>query len=284
MGTNGRWPSRSTLSLTPVEPPNEVTDSDRAHRVAFTLGARAQAPARIPDDRPTTTAITTWSRHSPEPRIPRICIAGRFRERCTVSGSRLREGRHHGHQFGGRRLRRVQLINDNYFYRSPRRRLAGRGGTRGACDTARFPHGGRVGHGCAGSAIAREADGRQDAGGGRGGGGDERAGGRRASGRAGRCRRRRRRRGSGAHGRIRSPMCGSRRSCRSLWPTPTAGCRCRRCSRRCAVGIRTAFSRGSCGLCSGGSASGGFSTVPTAGCTSSRFRSRAGKRRSTSPV
>ena len=60
-------------------------------------------------------------------------------------------------------------------------------------------------------------------------------------------------------------MCGSRRSCRSLWPTPTAGCRCRRCSRRCAVGIRAAFSRGSCGLCSGGSASGGFSTVPTGG-------------------
>ena len=35
---------------------------------------------------------------------------------------------------------------------------------------------GRVGHGCAGSALAREADGRQDVGG-RRGGGDERAGG-----------------------------------------------------------------------------------------------------------
>ena len=46
------------------------------------------------------------------------------------------------------------LINDNYFCRSPWWRWAGRGSTRGACDTARFPHGGRVGHGCAGSAIA----------------------------------------------------------------------------------------------------------------------------------
>ena len=44
------------------------------------------------------------------------------------------------------------------------------------------------------------------------------------------------------------------------------------------------FSRGSCGRCSGGSASGGWSTVPTARCTSSRFRSRVGKRRSTSPT
>ena len=64
------------------------------------------------------------------------------------------------------------LINDNYFCRSPRQRSAGRGSTRGACDTARFPRGGRVGHGWAGSAIAREADGREDAGGGRRGGGD----------------------------------------------------------------------------------------------------------------
>ena len=46
------------------------------------------------------------------------------------------------------------VINDNYFCRSPWWRWAGRGSTRGACDTARFPHGGRVGHGCAGSAIA----------------------------------------------------------------------------------------------------------------------------------
>ena len=48
----------------------------------------------------------------------------------------------------------VLVINDNYFCRSPWWRWAGRGSTRGACDTARFPHGGRVGHGCAGSAIA----------------------------------------------------------------------------------------------------------------------------------
>ena len=60
---------------------------------------------------------------------------------------------------------RQAVINDNYFCRSPWWRWAGRGSTRGACDTARFPHGGRVGHGCAGSAIAREADGRQDVGG-----------------------------------------------------------------------------------------------------------------------
>ena len=72
---------------------------------------------------------------------------------------------------------RGQVINDNYFCRSPRRRSAGRGGTRGACDTARFPRGGRVGHGCAGSAITREANGREDAGGSRCGGRDERAGG-----------------------------------------------------------------------------------------------------------
>ena len=44
--------------------------------------------------------------------------------------------------------------------------------------------------------------------------------------RAGRCRRRRRRRGGGAHERTRSPGCGSRRWCRSWWPTPTDGCRC----------------------------------------------------------
>ena len=74
----------------------------------------------------------------------------------------------------GRRRGRDQ---GNYFCRSPRRRSAGRGSTREACDTARFPRGGRVGHGCAGSAIAGEADGRDHAGGGRSGGRDERAGG-----------------------------------------------------------------------------------------------------------
>ena len=53
-----------------------------------------------------------------------------------------------------RRTKADWVINDNYFCRSPWWRWAGRGSTRGACDTARFPHGGRVGHGCAGSAIA----------------------------------------------------------------------------------------------------------------------------------
>ena len=67
------------------------------------------------------------------------------------------------------------MINDNYFCRLPRRRSDGRGGGREACDTARFPRGGRVGHGCAGSAIARETDVGEDVGGGRGGGGNERA-------------------------------------------------------------------------------------------------------------
>ena len=43
------------------------------------------------------------------------------------------------------------------------------------CETARFPCGGRVGHGCAGSAIARETDVGEDVGGVRGGGGNERA-------------------------------------------------------------------------------------------------------------
>ena len=61
--------------------------------------------------------------------------------------------------------------------RSPTRRSAVRVGGREACDTARFPRGGRVAHRCPGTAIAREADGRQDAGGGRGGGLDERGGG-----------------------------------------------------------------------------------------------------------
>ena len=68
-------------------------------------------------------------------------------------------------------------VQRQLFCRSPWWRWAGCGSTRGACGTARFPHGGRVGHGCAGSALAREADGRQDVGGGRRGGGDERAGG-----------------------------------------------------------------------------------------------------------
>ena len=63
------------------------------------------------------------------------------------------------------------VINDNCFCRSRRWRSVRRGGTREACDTARFPHGGRVGDGCTGRAIAGEADGRQDAGGSRHGGG-----------------------------------------------------------------------------------------------------------------
>ena len=44
-----------------------------------------------------------------------------------------------------------------------------------ACETARFPCGGRVGHECTGSAIARESDVRKDIGGSGGGGRDERA-------------------------------------------------------------------------------------------------------------
>ena len=73
------------------------------------------------------------------------------------------------------RLRpRLELINGNYSCRLPRRRSDGRGGGREACETARFPRGGRVGHGCAGSAIARETDVGEDVGGDRGGGGNER--------------------------------------------------------------------------------------------------------------
>ena len=45
-------------------------------------------------------------------------------------------------------MRRGAVINDNYSCRSPRRRSAGGGSAREACDTARFPRGGRVGHGC----------------------------------------------------------------------------------------------------------------------------------------
>ena len=69
---------------------------------------------------------------------------------------------------GGRRLARYPGL----FWWSTAINLPGadggsahRGGTREACDTARFPCGGRVGHGCAGSTIARGADGRQDVGG-----------------------------------------------------------------------------------------------------------------------
>ena len=67
------------------------------------------------------------------------------------------------------------VINDNYFGRSPEGRSAGSRKHSEACDTARFPRGGWVGHGCAGAAIAREADVRKDMGRGRGGGRDERA-------------------------------------------------------------------------------------------------------------
>ena len=69
----------------------------------------------------------------------------------------------------------VVLINDNYFGRSTRMRLAGWWAAPGACETARFPLGGRVGHGCTGAAITRETDVREDVGSGRGGGRDERA-------------------------------------------------------------------------------------------------------------
>ena len=68
-----------------------------------------------------------------------------------------------------------QVINDNYFGRSATARSAGRWTARAECETARFPPGGRVGHGRTGSAFAREEDGREDTGGGRGGGRDERA-------------------------------------------------------------------------------------------------------------
>ena len=72
--------------------------------------------------------------------------------------------------------RSLDVVDQRQFFcRSPRRRPAARGSIREACDTARFPRGGRVGHGCADSAIAREADGRQDSGGGRRGRRDERA-------------------------------------------------------------------------------------------------------------
>ena len=101
----------------------------------------------------------------------------------------------HGHQLGRRercpprffpsvRARRgseakqvgIQgVINDNYFCRSPRTGLAGSWVMAAACETARFPCGGRVGHECTGSAIARESDVRKDIGGSGGGGRDERA-------------------------------------------------------------------------------------------------------------
>ena len=68
-----------------------------------------------------------------------------------------------------------RVINDNYFCRSPRTGLAGSWVMAAACETARFPCGGRVGHECTGSAIARESDVRKDIGGSGGGGRDERA-------------------------------------------------------------------------------------------------------------
>ena len=67
------------------------------------------------------------------------------------------------------------VINDNYSCRLTRMRSAGSWMHREACDTARFPLGGRFGHGCAGATIAREADVREDVGGGRSGGGNARA-------------------------------------------------------------------------------------------------------------
>ena len=67
------------------------------------------------------------------------------------------------------------LINDNYSCRLPRTRSAGSWTHRESCETARFPCGGRVDHGCPGAAIARETDVGEDVGGGRGGGRDERA-------------------------------------------------------------------------------------------------------------
>ena len=67
------------------------------------------------------------------------------------------------------------MINDNYFCWSPRTGLAGSWVMAAACETARFPCGGRVGHECTGSAIARESDVRKDIGGSGGGGRDERA-------------------------------------------------------------------------------------------------------------
>ena len=68
-----------------------------------------------------------------------------------------------------------QMINDNYSCRLPRTRSAGLWTHRESCETARFPCGGRVDHGCPGAAIARETDVGEDVGGGRGGGRDERA-------------------------------------------------------------------------------------------------------------
>ncbi len=48
-------------------------------------------------------------------------------------------------------------------------RGASRRAARRSCETACFSRGGRVGHGCAGSLVARETDVREDVGGGRGG-------------------------------------------------------------------------------------------------------------------
>ena len=66
---------------------------------------------------------------------------------------------------------------------------------------------------------------------------------------------------------MRSPTCGSRRSCRSWRPIRRDGCRRRRCSRSCAGGIRVALRRGSYGRCSGASAIGGRRTVRIGRCT-----------------
>ena len=118
-----------------------------------------------------------------------------------------------------------KLINDIFFCRSPRWRSARRGGTREACDTARFSSrrtgwsrmrrfGDCARSGWQGKTLAAAAA---------AAGMSERAA-RKWQTRP--LRRRRRRRGGGARERTRSRTCSSRRSCRSWWPTPTAGCRC----------------------------------------------------------
>ena len=94
-------------------------------------------------------AATVRGRPIPNSRAGRLLC----RRRCSRS-MRAASVKSTSTRVSSVRPSRRPLINDNYFCRSPWWRWAGRGSTRGACDTARFPHGGRVGHGCAGSAIA----------------------------------------------------------------------------------------------------------------------------------
>ena len=90
-------------------------------------------------------------------RQPAVCVAVRGRSRLTAG------------------IRAGPIDQRQLFFRLPRTRSAGSWTPPEPCETACFPRGGRVGHGCAGSAIARETDVGENVGGGRGGSGHERA-------------------------------------------------------------------------------------------------------------